>query len=106
MPLSRLRTYWKKPGLPSSPSLTTSTPESARKDVEQAVFSLKEAMQGEDAQRIREALERMTQAASRMSEAASRAGATPSGGADGGDAGPGVVDAEFEEVDKGDRRTG
>jgi len=81
-------------------------PESARKDVEQAVSVLKEAMKGEDAQRIREALERMTQAASRMSEAASGAGPTPDQGASGGDSGPGVVDAEFEEVDKGDRKTG
>jgi molecular chaperone DnaK len=81
-------------------------PESARKDVEQAVSALKEAMKGEDAQRIREALERMTQAASRMSDAASGAGPTPDEGADGGDSGPGVVDAEFEEVDKGDRKTG
>jgi molecular chaperone DnaK len=81
-------------------------PESARKDVEQAVSALKEAMKGEDAQRIREALERMTQAASRMSEAASGAGPTPDQGAAGGDSGPGVVDAEFEEVDKGDRKTG
>jgi molecular chaperone DnaK len=81
-------------------------PESARKDVEQAVSVLKEAMKGEDAQRIREALERMTQAASRMSEAASGAGPTPDQGAAGGDSGPGVVDAEFEEVDKGDRKTG
>jgi molecular chaperone DnaK len=81
-------------------------PESARKDVEQSVSALKEAMKGEDAQRIREALARMTQAASRMSEAASRAGPTPSGGTDDSDAGPGVVDAEFEEVDKGDRKTG
>jgi molecular chaperone DnaK len=81
-------------------------PESARKGVEQAISALKEAMKGEDAQRIRETLERMIQAASRMSEAASRAGPTPSGGADDSDAGPGVVDAEFEEVDKGNRRTG
>ena len=81
-------------------------PESARKDVEQAVSALKEAMKGEDAQRIREALERMTQAASRMSEAASGAGPTPDQGAAGGNSGPGVVDAEFEEVDKGDRKTG
>ena len=81
-------------------------PEPARKDVEQAVSVLKEAMKGEDAQRIREALERMTQAASRMSEAASGAGPTPDQGASGGDSGPGVVDAEFEEVDKGDRKTG
>jgi molecular chaperone DnaK len=64
-------------------------------------------MKGEDVQRIRQALERMTQAASRLGDAASRAGASPGGDGDGGrDAGPNVVDADFEEVDKRDRKTG
>jgi molecular chaperone DnaK len=81
-------------------------PESARKDVEQAISALREAMKGEDAQRIRQALERMMQAASRLGDAASRAGAGPGGDGDGGDAGPNVVDADFEEVDKRDRKTG
>ena len=83
-------------------------PEPARKEVEQAISALREAMKGEDAQRIRQALERMTQAASRMGDAAGRAGAGPGGDGDGGggDAGPNVVDADFEEVDKRDRKTG
>jgi molecular chaperone DnaK len=83
-------------------------PEPARKEVEQAISALREAMKGEDAQRIRQALERMTQAASRMGGAAGRAGAGPGGDGDGGggDAGPNVVDADFEEVDKRDRKTG
>jgi molecular chaperone DnaK len=81
-------------------------PEPARKEVEQAISALREAMKGEDAQRIRQALERMTQAASRLGDAAGRAGAGPGGDAGSGDAGPNVVDADFEEVDKRDRKSG
>jgi molecular chaperone DnaK len=81
-------------------------PEPARKEVEQAVSALKDVMKGEDAQRIRQALERMTQAASRLGDAAGRAGAGPGGDGGSGDAGPNVVDADFEEVDKRDRKSG
>jgi molecular chaperone DnaK len=81
-------------------------PEPARKEVEQAVSALKDVMKGEDAQRIRQALERMTQAASRLGDAAARAGAGPGGDGGSGDAGPNVVDADFEEVDKRDRKSG
>jgi molecular chaperone DnaK len=81
-------------------------PEPARKEVEQAVSALKDVMKGEDAQRIRQALARMTQAASRLGDAAGRAGAGPGGDGGSGDAGPNVVDADFEEVDKRDRKSG
>jgi molecular chaperone DnaK len=81
-------------------------PESARKDVEQAISAVREAMKGEDAQRIRQALERITQAASRLGDAAGRTGAGPSGDVGSGDAGPNVVDADFEEVNKRDRKSG
>jgi molecular chaperone DnaK len=81
-------------------------PEPARKEVEQAVSALKDVMKGEDAQRIRQALERMTQAASRLGDAAGPAGAGPGGDGGSGDAGPNVVDADFEEVDKRDRKSG
>jgi molecular chaperone DnaK len=81
-------------------------PEPARKEVEQAVSALKDVMKGEDAQRIRQALERMTQAAARLGDAAGRAGAGPGGDGGSGDAGPNVVDADFEEVDKRDRKSG
>ena len=81
-------------------------PEPARKEVEQAVSALKDVMKGEDAQRIRQALERMTQAASRLGDAAGRAGAGPGGDGGSGDAEPNVVDADFEEVDKRDRKSG
>jgi len=83
-------------------------PEPARKDVEQAISALREAMKGEDSQRIRQALEIMTQAAARLQNAASRPEAGPRGDGDGGDgdAGSSVVDADFEEVDKRDHKTG
>jgi molecular chaperone DnaK len=81
-------------------------PEPARKEVEQAISALREAMKGEDARHIRQALERMTQAASRLGDAAGRAGAGPGGDGGSGDAGPNVVDADFEEVDKRDRKSG
>jgi hypothetical protein len=48
----------------------------------------------------------MTQAASRLGDAAGRAGAGPGGDGGSGDAGPNVVDADFEEVDKRDRKSG
>jgi hypothetical protein len=48
----------------------------------------------------------MTQAASRLGDAAARAGAGPGGDGGSGDAGPNVVDADFEEVDKRDRKSG
>ena len=80
----------------------------AFKRVEPAISALREAMKGEDAQRIRQALERMMKGASRLGGAAGRAGAGPGGDGDGGggDAGPKVVDADFEEVDKRDRKSG
>jgi molecular chaperone DnaK len=83
-------------------------PESARKDVEQAISALREAMKGEDIQRIRQALKLMTQAASRLRVAASPPEAGSRGDDDGGsgDADPSVVDADFEEVGKRDHKAG
>jgi hypothetical protein len=60
-------------------------------------------MKGDDVNRIQQATAQLSQAATRMGE-------TTGGGAAGPDAGsqqePGVVDADFEEVDKRDRKTG
>ena len=77
-----------------------------RKAVEDAVASLREAVAGEDVERIRQRLDTLTQALSRFGEAIHRAAAEPasgaasSGAADAsGGGGEGVVDAEFEEVD-------
>jgi molecular chaperone DnaK len=67
-------------------------------------------MAGEDIGRIRQAIERLMQTATRLAEAAGTSasantgpgpGASPSSSSQGG---PEVVDAEFEEVDKRDRK--
>jgi molecular chaperone DnaK len=82
-------------------------PADVKGDVEQSVSRLKDAINGEDIQRIKEATERVSQAAARIAEAMSQASAgagSAPGSAQQGD--PNVVDAEFEEVDKRDRKTG
>jgi molecular chaperone DnaK len=88
-------------------------PADVRSEVEQAVAAVREAIKGEDLQRIRQAMERAKQAGTRLAEAISRASATQ--GADQGagpgagsaqESEPGVVDAEFEEVDKRERKAG
>jgi molecular chaperone DnaK len=89
-------------------------PPDVKSSVEQSVSALQDAMKGDDIQRIKQATERLSEAAMRVAEAMSRAaagadtvgsGSTPgSGGNQGG--GPDVVDAEFEEVDKRDRKMG
>jgi molecular chaperone DnaK len=80
-------------------------PDNVKREVEQAVAAVKEAVRGEDVQRIRQAMERLSQAATRIGEALSRAGTTsdaPKTGADDS----GIVDAEFEEVDGRDGKAG
>jgi molecular chaperone DnaK len=79
-------------------------PADAKAAAERAVAAVRDAMQGEDAQRIRDANQRLTEAASRLNEAMAGASANPS--ADGGRTSPepGVVDAEFEEVDPRERK--
>jgi molecular chaperone DnaK len=89
----------------------TRVPGDAKADVEQAISALREATRGDDIQRIAQATERLSQAAARVSEAVARAGAQDASaqGANegsGSDGKPDVVDAEFEEVDKRDRKTG
>jgi molecular chaperone DnaK len=83
-------------------------PADLKRDVEQTVSALREAMQGDDVQRIRDATERVTQASVRLGEVLAQAqtAAQSSAGNAGGEAAPGVVDAEFEEVDNPDRRAG
>jgi molecular chaperone DnaK len=92
---------------------TVPVPADVRSEVEQAVAAVREAIKGEDLQRIRQAMERAKQAGTRLAEAISRASATQ--GADQGagpgagsaqESEPGVVDAEFEEVDKRERKAG
>src|ERR1700720_1916096 len=87
--------------------------ESARRPVEQAISSVKAAMEGDDANRIRQAASALSQAMSQFHAASQSAAASgqqsSAGGAAGQDgregkgagSGDDVVDAEFEEVDHG-----
>jgi molecular chaperone DnaK len=83
-------------------------PTDLRGEVERAIADVKQAMSGEDADRIRRAAERLSQVGTRLAEATQSTGAEA--GAQGGPqphGGPDdVVDAEFEEVDKRDRKAG
>jgi len=86
---------------------TPGVPAGQKSEIEQAIATLRDAMKGEDVQRIRQATERLSQTAMRLAEVANQAAAQASAGADSGaQSEPGVVDAEFEEVDKRDRKTG
>jgi molecular chaperone DnaK len=80
-------------------------PPNVKREVEQAVSAAKDAIKGEDVQRVKQATERLSQVAMRIGEAMSRAASgAEAGAAPQGD--QGVVDAEFEEVDKPDRKAG
>jgi molecular chaperone DnaK len=85
---------------------TPGTPASVKSEIEQLVAALRDAMKGEDVQRIRQATERLAQAALRIAEAGAAAEAAQAGAGAGAQGEPGVVDAEFEEVDKPDRKAG
>jgi molecular chaperone DnaK len=78
--------------------------ESERAEIEQALTEARDALAGEDLERIRRAQEGLTRASSTLAQAMSRepAGAGAGAGPQGGDR-PGngeVVDAEFEDVDE------
>ncbi len=81
-------------------------PAGVKSEVEQAVATARDAMASEDVQRIRQAIERLNQASSHLNEATARAGAQGAEPSSGSDEKPEVVDAEFEEVDKRDRKAG
>jgi molecular chaperone DnaK len=82
-------------------------PPDVKSNIEQAISALRDAMKSEDVQRIKGATERLSQAAMRLGEAMSSAGiGSGSGHSSGAQDEPGVVDAEFEEVDKRERKTG
>ena len=79
---------------------------SVKSEVEQAIANAKEAMTGEDVNRIRQATERLVQVMGSIAEAAGAGlggatGGEPSGGQEDRS---GVVDAEFEEMKKPDDR--
>jgi molecular chaperone DnaK len=82
-------------------------PAGLKSEIEQGVAAVRDAVKGEDVQRIRQATERLSQTSMRLAEAVNQAtaGANTAAGSGAQDE-PGVVDAEFEEVDKRDRKTG
>ena len=82
---------------------TPAAPAGLKTELEQAIAALREAMKTEDAQRIRQATERLSQNALRLAEAGQTA-AADAGANSGTQDESGVVDAEFEEVDKRDRK--
>jgi len=80
-------------------------PEPVRTEVEQAIAAVKDSMQGENVARIRQALDHLSQVTARISEAMKSAPEEDAARPSGNDA-PDVVDADFEEVDKRDRKRG
>jgi molecular chaperone DnaK len=83
-------------------------PANLRSELEQAVSALKETIKGEDVGRIRQETERVVQAGTRLVQAAQQTaespGTAPSGAEGRSPTESEVVDAEFEEVDKHDRK--
>jgi molecular chaperone DnaK len=80
-------------------------PAELKTEIEQAVSALRDAIKGEDVSRIRQASERLNRSAMRLAESASRSTEQASGPAGARtQSDPDVVDAEFEEVDKRDRK--
>jgi molecular chaperone DnaK len=79
-------------------------PADARRQAEEAVADLREAMSGEDLGRIRQASERLTQLSGSLAEARRQAQQPGAGEQPSDERRPGVVDAEFEETDKPDDR--
>ena len=82
---------------------TPTPPAGLKAELEQAIAALRDAMKTEDVQRIRQATERLSQTALRLAEAG-QAAAADAGANSGAQDESGVVDAEFEEVDKRDRK--
>ena len=78
-------------------------PADLKAELEQAIAALRDAMKTEDVQRIRQATDRLSQTALRLAEAG-QAAAADAGANSGAQDESGVVDAEFEEVDKRDRK--
>ena len=82
---------------------TPTPPAGLKAELEQAIAALRDAMKTEDVQRIRQATDRLSQTALRLAEAG-QAAAADAGASSGAQDESGVVDAEFEEVDKRDRK--
>jgi molecular chaperone DnaK len=82
---------------------TPTPPAGLKAELEQAIAALRDAMKTEDVQRIRQVTDRLSQTALRLAEAG-QAAAADAGTNSGAQDESGVVDAEFEEVDKRDRK--
>src|SRR5258706_3640190 len=82
-------------------------PPGVKGEVEQAVSAVRDAIKGEDVQRVKQATGRLSQVAMLIGEAMSRAASGAEAGAGARPQGDqGVVDAELEEVDKPDPKAG
>jgi molecular chaperone DnaK len=83
-------------------------PADVKREIEQAIAEAKQRMSAEDVTAIQQATQRLQQSASKIGEALNRAASQggASGGGQAGSSGSGedAVDAEFEEVDPGDRK--
>jgi molecular chaperone DnaK len=83
-------------------------PADVKQQVEQAIADARQSLNADNVQAIQQATQRLQQAAAKIGEALSRAasqGAAGQGSQAGGSSGSDdVVDAEFEDVDPGDRR--
>src|ERR1700736_2174062 len=81
--------------------------EPERRAIEDALSDLREALKGDDAEAIKAKSNTLAQASMKLTEAVSRSTAEASGPAGAqAQSDPNVVDAEFEEVDKRNRRAG
>jgi molecular chaperone DnaK len=74
-----------------------------RNEIQQAITALRQAMSGDDVQRIRQGGEGLSQLSTRLAQALSQPAAS-SNSTKGGESD--VVDAEFEEVNDRNRKTG
>jgi molecular chaperone DnaK len=87
----------------------TKIPADLKKQIEQTIADARQALTADNVQTIRQAMERLQQQAAQISEAINRAASQGATGGQSESSGSGsssedVVDAEFEDVDPGDRR--
>ncbi|MCK1537490.1 MULTISPECIES: molecular chaperone DnaK [unclassified Bradyrhizobium] len=84
-------------------------PAALKAEVGQLITRVKDAMQGDEIGRVREAVAQLEKAAQRLAEIqqhGSGAGSSQSSGTSGDRGDADVIDAEFEELDDKDRKTG
>jgi molecular chaperone DnaK len=81
-------------------------PANIKSELEQAISAARDALKGEDVQRLHQVIERLSQVSARLNEAAGQAGAPGARASAGSEDKPDVVDAEFEETDDRNRKAG